>query len=130
MTSQISGTSLSLPLSALLAPGTDAPADALPTPLALLGPLPPTTPIHLALNYLYLSSIPDFTSKPNDNDAGPSRRSRDRVLVITGPREEYGNSVEVDDEDYIRERGGDYTILDRLRRVDIRLAISHGKVRT
>jgi len=28
----------------------------------------------------------------------------------------------VEDEDYMRERGGDYGILDRLRRVDIRYA--------
>jgi hypothetical protein len=76
-----------------------------------------------------LSSIPDFASDPSENDAGPSRRSRDRVLVVTGPREEYGNSMEVDDEDYIRERGGDHAILDRLRRVDIRLVISLYSIR-
>lgn len=74
--------------------------------------------MHLALNHLYLSSLPTFGSR--ENDAGPSKSTRDRVLVITGPRDEFANSVEVDDEDYIRERGGDYTILDRLRKVDIR----------
>jgi len=50
----------------------------------------------------------------------PRRSSRDRVLIVTGPKEDYANSIEEDDEDYIRERGGDYTTLDRLRRVDIR----------
>jgi hypothetical protein len=110
---------LSLPISALLPPQTTAPSEILPIPLSLLGPLPPTTPIHLALNHLYLSSLPefDFGNAPQ----GPSRRrNRDRVLIVTGPREDFGSSIDVDDEDYIRERGGDYGILDRLRRVDIR----------
>jgi hypothetical protein len=110
---------LALPISALLPPQTTAPNDILPIPLSLLGPLPPTTPIHLALNHLYLSSLPefDFGNAPQ----GPSRRrNRDRVLIITGPREDFAGSIDVDDEDYVRERGGDYGILDRLRRVDIR----------
>jgi hypothetical protein len=108
-----------LPISALLPPQPTAPNNILPIPLSLLGPLPPTTPIHLALNHLYLSSLPefDFGNAPQ----GPSRRrNRDRVLIVTGPREDFGSSIDVDDEDYIRERGGDYGILDRLRRVDIR----------
>ena len=108
-----------LPISALIPPQTTAPNDILPIPLSLLGPLPPTTPIHLALNHLYLSSLPEFESGPAP--PGPSkRRNRDRVLIITGPKEDFGSSIDVDDEDYIRERGGDYGILDRLRRVDIR----------
>ena len=41
-------------------------------------------------------------------------------MIITGSREEFASSIDVDDEDYIRERGGDYRILDRLRRVDMR----------
>jgi hypothetical protein len=111
--------SLALPISALLPPQTTAPNDILPIPLSLLGPLPPTTPIHLALNHLYLSSLPEFESGAAPLH-GTSRRNRDRVLVITGPREDFAGSIDVDDEDYIRERGGDYGILDRLRRVDIR----------
>jgi len=111
--------SLALPISALLPPQTTAPNDILPIPLSLLGPLPPTTPVHLALNHLYLSSLPEFESGPPPQ--GPSRRrNRDRVLIVTGPKEDFGGSIDVDDEDYIRERGGDYGILDRLRRVDIR----------
>jgi hypothetical protein len=110
---------LALPISALLPPQTTAPNDVLPIPLSLLGPLPPTTPIHLALNHLYLSSLPEF-----DFGNAPQRpsgtRNRDRVLILTGPREDFGSSIDVEDEDYIRERGGDYGILDRLRRVDIR----------
>jgi hypothetical protein len=110
---------LALPISALLPSQSTAPNDILPIPLSLLGPLPPTTPIHLALNHLYLSSLPGFES--GTVHQGPSRRrNRDRILIITGPKEEFGSSIDVDDEDYIRERGGDYGILDCLRRVDIR----------
>jgi hypothetical protein len=110
---------LALPLSALLPPQSTAPNDVLPTPLALLGPLPPTTPIHLALNYLYLSSLPEFdSSTPAQPQLGV--RNREKVLIITGPKEDYANAIEEEDEDYIRDRGGDYEILDRLKRVDIR----------
>ena len=42
------------------------------------------------------------------------------MLIVTGPKEELASSIDVDDEDYTRERGGDYGVLDRLRRVDIR----------
>jgi hypothetical protein len=110
---------LALPISALLPPQSTSPNDILPIPLSLLGPLPPTTPIHLALNHLYLSSLPEFESVVVPLQ-GTSRRNRDRVLVITGPKEDFASSIDVDDEDYIRERGGAYGILDRLRRVDIR----------
>jgi hypothetical protein len=109
---------LALPISALLPSQSNSPNETLPIPLSLLGPLPPTTPIHLALNHLYLSALPEFESGPVIQ--GTSRRNRDRVLVITGPKEDFASSIDVDDEDYIRETGGDYGILDRLRRVDIR----------
>ena len=111
---------LALPISALLPPQTTAPNNILPIPLSLLGPLPPTTPIHLALNHLFLSSLPEFESVTASLQKTSRRRNRDRVLIITGPKEDFGSSIDVDDEDYIRERGGDYGILDRLRRVDIR----------
>lgn len=115
-------TQTALPISALLAPQSTAPNDTLPIPLSLLGPLPPTTPIHLALNHLYLSSLPEFESGhvPPESSRRRNKRDRQRVLIITGRKEEYANSVEEDDEDYMRERGGDYGILDRLGRVDIR----------
>jgi len=65
--------------------------------------------------------LPEFEAGPEPlQDTSRRRRSRDRVLIITGSREEFASSIDVDDEDYIRERGGDYGILDRLRRVDIR----------
>lgn len=111
---------LALPISALLPPQTTSPNDILPIPLSLLGPLPPTTPIHLALNHLYLSSLPEFEAGPESLQDTSRRNNRDRVLIITGSREEFASSIDVDEEDYIRERGGDYGIIDRLRRVDIR----------
>jgi hypothetical protein len=122
MTHPAKASSIAIPLAAILPPQTTSPNDILPTPLALLGPLPPTTPIHLALNHLYLSSIPEFESGPPSQGLSSSTasKSRERVLIITGPKEEYASSVEVEDEDYIRERGGDYTVLNRLKRVDIR----------
>jgi len=64
--------------------------------------------------------LPEFEAGPEPLQGTSRRRHRDRVLVITGSREEFASSIDVDDEDYIRERGGDYGILDRLRRVDIR----------
>jgi hypothetical protein len=51
------------------------------------------------------------------------KNKRDRVLVITGPKEEYVGTVEEEDEDWIRERGGDYDVLDRLKRVDMRYVL-------
>jgi len=123
MTSPKSTIPLSLPISSLLPPQSSAPNDGLPIPLSLLGPLPPTTPIHLALNHLYLSSLPEFeTGSQSVRSSESIKRNRERVLIITGPKEEYASNVEVEDEDYMRERGGDYGILDRLRRVDIRYA--------
>lgn len=121
-----------LPTSSLLPPGDFSPTESLPSSLAVLGPLPPTTPLHLALNYLYLSDLPDFeTSSTSINAAaGPSSASgsspikeKETVLVITGPEEGFVRAVEDDDEDYSRDRGGDYTMLERLRRVDIRSVI-------
>lgn len=110
---------LALPVSALLAPQSAPPHDILPIPLALLGPLPPTTPIHLALNYLYLCSLPEFGADDNEGSQRNTRH-RDKVLIITGPKEDYANAIEEEDEDYMRDRGGEYEILDRLKRVDIR----------
>lgn len=110
-----------LPLGSLLPPSGVSPSQALPRSLAVLGPLPPTTPIHLALNYLYLSDLPDFDH--NAHEPGNGRpKEKDRVLIITGPEDSSKHAIKEDDEDYLRERGGDYTFLERLRRVDIRCA--------
>lgn len=102
-----------LPLSSLLAHQQGSPTDALSSSLAILGPLPPTTPIHLALNYLYLSDLPDFGS-------GSLPSAPRRTLIITTSKADYYAAVREDDEDHTRDRGGDYTVLERLRRVDVR----------
>lgn len=52
-----------IPLSALLAPQNThtRPHSLLPSPsAAILGPLPPTTPLHLVLNYIALSDLPEY----------------------------------------------------------------------
>lgn len=122
---------ISLPTASLLPPGEITPPESsLPTSLALLGPLPPTTPFHLALNYLYLSDLPDFDTSTSGFEASSSSSSstskgRERVLVITGPEEGFVHAIDEDDEDYLRDRGGDYSILDRLKRVDIRSVKLH-----
>ena len=56
-------TSPAIPISALLAPQRphSAPRSFLPSPsAAILGPLPPTTPLHLVLNYIALSDLPEY----------------------------------------------------------------------
>jgi hypothetical protein len=49
-------------IASLLAPQRPAgPHESLPTPsAAVLGPLPPTTPLHLALNWLALTDLPEY----------------------------------------------------------------------
>lgn len=129
-----------LPVSALLAPQDDAPKTLLPSPsAAVLGPLPPTTPLHLALNWIALSDLPEYDSdlsapqeeamssaarRVSSAAATHSRRRRrakeGRVLVITGSKDEYHRSVEEDDEDWLRRYGGSYDVLASLERVDMR----------
>lgn len=134
-----------LPISALLPPSREphsAPHRPLPSPsAAILGPLPPTTPLSLALNWLALSDLPEYESTVRlDNDAGPSRhqagpvgvaateggkserrkRRPERVLIVTGRKDEFYQVLQDDDEDWMRDHGSDYTVLDRLKRVDIR----------
>ncbi len=67
----------------------------------------------------------------NDGDPGTStdpvldlgrgkQRSRERVLIITGSKDGWHDAIEEDDEDWLRDHGGDYSVLNRLRRVDLR----------
>jgi hypothetical protein len=53
-------------------------------------------------------------------EKGRRRKARERVLIITGSRERWHRGIESDDEDWIRVHGGDYGVLDKLRRIDIR----------
>ena len=107
---------LRIPISALLPPPKTALPDSatapLPSPAVILGPLPSTSPLHLALNYLSLADIPDFAS------AGPS--SHERALIITGSKKVWQQALEEEDEDWTRDHGGDYGVLHRLKRIDVR----------
>ena len=123
MTYRSTPLALPLPTSSLLPPGDDTPSEALPSSLALLGPLPPTTPFHLALNYLYLSDLPIFDTFESSTSTSTPKlkgKKKERVLIVTGPEEGFVQAIDEDDEDYLRERGGDYPILNRLKRVDVR----------
>lgn len=85
-----------------------------------MGPLPPTSALHVALNWLALSDLPEYESA---DEPGPSK-PRGRVLIITGPKAGFGDAIEGDDEDWLRDHGGDYGVLHRLKRVAIRYDLS------
>ncbi|CAD6572740.1 MAG: hypothetical protein TREMPRED_000615 [Tremellales sp. Tagirdzhanova-0007] len=109
---------LPIPLSALFPPSTiPGPSRFLSSPsAALLGPLPPTSALHLALNWLALSDLPEY------EEASTKRSSKSfaRVLIITGPKDGFVGPIEEDDEDWLRDHGADYGIQHRLQRVDVR----------
>lgn len=107
----------------------------------MLGPLPPTTPLHLALNWIALSDLPEYTEEgsagqdhngqgmvrvSSADGGGPerptrtTRRQEGRVLVITGSKDEYHRNLEEDDEDWMRLHGAEYGVLASLKRVDMR----------
>ncbi len=105
-------------ISALLPPTSLAgPSEPLPSPsAAVLGPLPPTSALHFALNWVALSDLPEYEASTED----VNRRSLARALIVTGPKAGFADAIEEDDEDWLREHGGDYGVLHRLKRVDIR----------
>lgn len=41
------------------------------------------------------------------------------MLIVTGPKTAFAQEMEEEDEDWFRERGGDYGVLNRLSRVDM-----------
>nr|XP_018263094.1 uncharacterized protein I303_04585 [Kwoniella dejecticola CBS 10117]OBR85252.1 hypothetical protein I303_04585 [Kwoniella dejecticola CBS 10117] len=131
----------------------------------IVGPLPPTSPLHLALNYLGLADhLPysplnaprhaqeavgelakgkgkgkgkeraaENTSQANNqvaetttNDGNGTKqlsreiRARERVLIITGPKGEYADKIQEEDEDVFRSISGEWETLKMLKRVDIR----------
>ena len=109
---------LPIPISALLSPSTSAtPSDPVPSPTAaVLGPLPPTSPLHLALHWLALSDLPAYDDATT---RGPSETSA-RAVMITGPKAGFAGAIEEEDEAWLRDHGGDYGVLHRLKRVDVR----------
>jgi len=118
-------TCTAIPLSALFPPSDTSPPAYFPSPsFALLGPLPPTTPIHLSLNFLALSQLPDYIDAPTKPvEGGASAASigdKERALIITGPKTTWTENVMEEDEPWLRTHGSEYTALSWLRRVDVR----------
>lgn len=137
-----SAASIPIPLSALLAPQShSAPTQLLPSPsAAILGPLPPTTPFHLALNWLALTDLPEYESalsalhrtdiRGSAEDTGDEAAERrrvgkksERVLIVTGKKDDMYQALQEEDEDWMRDHGSDYEVVHRLKRVDIRYVL-------
>jgi hypothetical protein len=115
--------STAIPLGALFPPSSTCPPAYLPTPsFALFGPLPPTSPVHLALGYLEISDLPEYVERNDDaEDALPDRSgSKERAMIITGPKTLWTEDVMEEDEHWLRSHGSEYTTLGRLRRIDVR----------
>jgi hypothetical protein len=114
-------TDIAIPLSALFPPSPHAPSAVVPSPsFALLGPLPPTSPLHLALNYIASSELPEYTPAGSDGTSRTAAPRRERALIVTGPRATWTEELMDDDEDYMREHGSEFGTLSRLKRVDTR----------
>lgn len=112
---------IAIPLSALFPPSPTSPPALLPSPsFALLGPLPPTSPLHLALNYIALSELPEYAQDNLTRLANTAPPRKERALIVTGPRAEWTEQLMDDDEDYVRTHGGEYSMLERLKRIDTR----------
>lgn len=155
MTNTSHSAPIAIPLSSLLAPQTSPfPTQVLPSPsAAILGPLPPTTPFHLALNWLALSDLPEYEStvealrgtdltrgEGGEERAGPGQGNKvarlnevvgrkrasklGRVLVITGRKDDLYQALQEEDEDWMRNHGSDYSVVTRLKRVDMRYVFS------
>ncbi|KAK8864372.1 hypothetical protein IAR55_001620 [Kwoniella newhampshirensis] len=145
---------IQLPLSSFFPPPPSSsllagPSQPIPSPTFLIGPIPPTAPLHLALSYLESADISPYNLqvrlppisqlRPGDEKGkGVQRQDRDqslhmiedddqgygrpkeRALIITGSKASFGDSIEEDDEDWLRSHGGDYEVLKRLGRIDMR----------
>ncbi|WRT66338.1 uncharacterized protein IL334_003293 [Kwoniella shivajii] len=136
-----------IPISSLLPPSSTnqaGPSTCLHTPSYIVGSLPPTSPIHLALNYLTLAdrlpchptNAPN-SSQPSNDIKGKGKekektesvdgpvpvhelRAGERVLIITGSKGSFADSIQEEDEDYFRNRSGYWEVMKRLKRVDMR----------
>jgi hypothetical protein len=108
-----------IPISSILSPQKDAsPRYILPSSAAILGPLPPSSPIHLALQY-----IASHDAESGEVHAVPSAE-KTTTLMITGPRSNVHDSLGDEDEEWLREHGGDYGVLNRANRINIKWATS------
>lgn len=91
-----------LPVSSLLPPGETpafGPTQPLPSPVAVLGPLPPTAPLSVAAAFVELADLEPFGgSKPADQ----AIQSPGRVLVVTGERVPWHQALEDMDSEWTR----------------------------
>lgn len=121
--------STAVPLSAIFPPCAIDPGASVPSPsFALLGPLPSTTPLHLALNYLTSSDLPEHACNGATATiaAGTTAEPRgtERVLIVTGPRSVWTEDIMEEDEDWMRTHGGEYGVIAKLKRVDLRYVLA------
>lgn len=119
---------VAIPLRALLPDdpahtSSSPPTTLLPPLSAVLGPLPPTSPIHLALDFLESSELDEFDSS-SDNGGNQVVRRGETVLVVTGPKASWGQEIEAEDEDDLRDKGGRYGTLRHLRKIQTRYWIT------
>ncbi|OWZ60205.1 hypothetical protein C356_00216 [Cryptococcus neoformans c45] len=131
---------LHLPLSSILPPSSSnpGPSHTFPVPNYILGPLPPTSPLHLALHYLDLA---DDAARENcassarhgsdgqnmiedEHDGKGALNTPTRVLLVTGPKSAFQDAIECEDEGWFREHGGRMSVVQKLKRIDMRFCPS------
>nr|ODN88325.1 hypothetical protein L203_02938 [Cryptococcus depauperatus CBS 7841] len=113
-----------LSLSSILPPSASpGPTKPLDSPLQILGPLPPTAPLHLALDYiasqdrwqssygLDRSALRPTAVTTDSNRLGAETVKTTKALVITGNKRQYQYSIEHEDEDWMRSHGGSFALL-------------------
>ncbi|WVQ82152.1 hypothetical protein IAT38_004280 [Cryptococcus sp. DSM 104549] len=132
---------ITIPLSSLLPPSSThaGPSRPLLSPAYILGPLPSTSPLHLALGFLSSSDpssrdpggiypvTPASKGKQKEDNA-PAAKESDaarrgapaRVLVIAGGKGEFQDRIAEEDEAWFRNHGGHYEVVRKLKRVDMR----------
>lgn len=136
---------LHLPLSSIIPPSgpNPGPPHTLPVPSYILGPLPPTSPLHLALRYLDLaddatredcaSNARHGSNSQGSNSQNMTRGEHDgkgalntptRVLLVTGPKAAFQDAIESEDERWFREHGGWMSVIQKLKRIDMRFCPS------
>ncbi|KAE8537814.1 hypothetical protein D1P53_005870 [Cryptococcus gattii VGV] len=132
-------TSIHLPLSSILPPSSSnpGPPHTLPVPNYILGPLPSTSPLHLALHYLDLAD--DSTREcasgarhdndgqnmtEDEHDGKGALNTPTRVLLVTGPKAAFQDAIESEDEGWFREHGGWMSVIQKLKRIDMRFCSS------
>lgn len=105
----------------------DAHDTPLPRYAAILGPLPPSAPLSVAVSFLNLADLPPFENDPIPGEVASPPRSaalaalpaaEARALILTGRRAALHLSLEDQDPAFLREH--ERGLFDRLRRTDVR----------